>query len=214
MQFILFDYTNNNEVLTDPKIYGPVENYSSDNIVEEIVLNLSPDEEIYLIQGVFKNKKITRLEILTTYGQYVEFGENDKQVLFSWHYYFNLHTFNGFIIGWDNTNITYLTSLCILKDFIDEKQITLTDTKYDSSMLNIDPVYLSQRFGEITKSTSLRDDLINLNIYDGVKQGDVYISEIVCYYNIFINSLEIEYTNKCTMDRFRSAHSCQTSKNI
>ena len=146
------------------------------------------------------------MEIHTTFGQYIEFGEAEKQIVFSWQYYFNLHAFNGFIIGWNNREITYLTSLCILKEYIDEKQIALKDTKYDSSMLNIDPIYLSQRYGEVNKFTSLRDDLMNLDIYEGVKKGDIYISEIVCYYSINISAIEIEYTNKRTSDRLRSTH--------
>jgi hypothetical protein len=178
------------------------------------VLTLSRDEEIYLIQGIYRNKRITRIEIHTTFGQYVEFGEPEKQVIFSWQYFFNLHSFNGFIIGWNNKEITYLASLCILKEFIEEKSIALKDTKYDTSMLNIDPIYLSQRYGDVQKNTSLRDDLIDLNIYEGVKRGDVYISEIVCYYSINISALEIEYTNRRTSDIFRSTHSGLSSNKI
>jgi len=74
-------------------------------------------------------------------------------------------------------------------------------------LLNIDPIYLSQRYGVLFKNTSIRDDLINLNIFESVKRGDIYISEIICYYDKYINSIEIEYTDKYNSDKWRSVHS-------
>lgn len=85
----------------------------STNIIDEIVLNLDCDEEIYLIKGTFKDNKIIKMSIYTSHGQFIEFGSASLEYNFSWEYYFNLKHFDGFIIGWNDKNITYLASLCV-----------------------------------------------------------------------------------------------------
>jgi len=90
---------------------GPVDSYVSENIIDEIVLCLSEYEDIYLVQGLYNSKKITKMSIYTTLGQYIEFGNNrEGDLAFSWQYHFNLNLFDGFIIGWNGKNITYLAS--------------------------------------------------------------------------------------------------------
>ena len=106
IQFILYDYHSNNEIFTDPKVLGPVDSYVSENIIDEIVLSLSENEDIYLVQGLYNSKKITKMSVYTTHGQYIEFGNNrEGDIAFSWQYHFNLNLFDGFV--------TFLASLTV-----------------------------------------------------------------------------------------------------
>jgi len=214
---------------------GPVDTYTAKNHIDEITLTLSPDEEIYLIKGHFESgkstaqgsssnlmnsnfsnsninltlrPKIDKMAIYTTYGQYLEFGKVGAEYNFSWEYYFNLRYFDGFIVGWNETNITYLASLIIEKPptSLDEKSVFLSDTTYESRLYNIDPIFLTPRYGKVDSFTTVEDDLLKYNLYQLAKDGEVYISDISVYYEKYINSFEVEYTNKKTGEKIKSLH--------
>jgi hypothetical protein len=117
IKFNLFNYNDNTEIQTEPKVFGPVDSYHSENIIDEIILTLAQDEEIYLIKGEYNNQRIEKMSIYTTFGQFLEFGQHvtskPGSVPFSWEFHFNLRSFDGFIIGWNDKSLTYLASLVI-----------------------------------------------------------------------------------------------------
>jgi hypothetical protein len=76
----------------------------------------------------------------------------------------------------------------------------------------VEPTYLSPRFGKVDKRIFINDDLISLNIYDSLQNNEYYISEIVCYYDKYINCLEVEYTNLSDNSTLRSSHVGSLSK--
>jgi len=85
----------------------------SQNIIDEITLELDSDEIIYSIKGYFFKDKIRRLLIQTTLGKYIEFGQDLKKFNFQWDYHYNQIIFDGFIIGWNNSNINYLANIYV-----------------------------------------------------------------------------------------------------
>jgi hypothetical protein len=230
-------------IYTDPKIMGPIDTYTAKKHIDDITLTLAPDEEIYLIKGHFDSGKtesgklstqmmnsshnhltsnnnsnlksrIVRMTIYTTYGQYVEFGKSSLDFNFSWEYYFNLRYFDGFIVGWNESNINYLASLIIEKppSTQDDANPYLSDTTYESRLYNIDPIFLTARYGRVDAYTTLEDNLQKFNLLQLAKDGEVYISDISVYYDKFINAIEIEYTNKKTGDKVKSTHVGSESK--
>jgi hypothetical protein len=226
IQFYMQEYKNmilNNHdyILTENQVYGPVDSYITTKVIDEIILNFSPDEEIYLIKGNYNSgdKRIIKLAIYTTFGQYVEFGKKTVEFNFSWEYYFNLRYFDGFIIGWDEKHINYLASLVterssILNKEDNEGNIQLKDTTYETYLLNVEPVYLSDKYGKIDPYTTILDDLEFLRISQSVKDGEIYISEITCYFDKFINCLEIEYTNRRTEEKYKANHTGTESNTL
>ena len=206
-------------IFTEPRIFGPIDfdksTYSSsENIIDEIVLQLSEEEEIYLIKGTYEKEKggkksrITKMAIYTTFGQYVEFGKSTAEFNFTWEYFFNLRFFDGFIIGWNEKNISYLASLVVEKNQAnyDEKNITLTDTTYIRSYF-VEPMYLSPRYGKVDCNTIIVDDLVKLNILNDMKSNNPwFISEICVFYEKTINTIEVEYTNRKSLNKLKSYH--------
>ena len=77
-----------------------------------------------------------------------------------------------------------------------------------------DPMYLSSFCGIINQNSIVEDDLKQLKIFDEVRKKEYYISEITCYFNKFVNSLEIEYTNKITKKKVSVKHAGKISKFI
>ena len=218
-----------NVIYTNPKIFGPsnidtisISNPSSCNIIDEIVLELADDEEIYLIKGLFekgkggKKNQITKMGIYTTFGQFVEFGKSPLEYNFTWEYFFNLRFFDGFIIGWNDRNITYLASLVVekLQANYDEKNIVLTDTTYIRSYF-VEPMYLSPRYGTIDANTFVIDDLTKMKLLNDIQSNDPwYISEIAVYFDKMINCVEVEYTNRKSLVKVKSCHMGNESKEI
>ena len=83
-----------------------------------------------------------KLEIFTTFGQFVQFGNPKIDINFSWEYYYNLQYFDGFKIGWNDNSINYLASLVIENTGdIDEKKVELSDTTYDSRLYVIGKLF-------------------------------------------------------------------------
>jgi hypothetical protein len=117
IKFSLINYNDGTEIHTEPKVFGPVDSYHSENIIDEIVLTLDKDEDIYLIKGEYFDQRVEKMAIYTTYGQFIEFGQHVKtkegSVPYSWEFHFNLRSFDGFIIGWSDYSISYLASLVI-----------------------------------------------------------------------------------------------------
>lgn len=85
------------------------------NIIDEIVLEFEKDEFIYCIKGYYYKDKIRRFAIHTTSGRFAEFGCEIKKFNFQWDYHYNLRIFDGFIIGWNNSNINYLANIYVKK---------------------------------------------------------------------------------------------------
>jgi len=202
---------------------GPVDTYMTTKSIDEIVLNLSPKEEIYMIKGIcesiktngIKSDQIVKLAIYTTFGQYVEFGRSNLDCNFIWEYHFNLRCFDGFLIGWDEKNINYLASLTVEGNPNAElmgKTESLADTTYESRLYIIEPIFLTPRYGKIDCYTVIEDDLYKLNIFQLVKKGEIFLSEIVIYYDKHINSIDVEYTNRKTGEKYKSAHCGTLSK--
>lgn len=71
-----------------------------------------------------------------------------------------------------------------------------------------DPIYLSNYYGSQSSypNTKIEDDLKSLEIFDQVRKKEFFISGINCYYNKYINSLEIEYTNKISKKKLLIKH--------
>jgi len=232
IQFILKNFKLSDEknmdvlIYMEPKILGPIDTYIAKKTIDEITLNIGQDEEIYLIKGYFESIKkysknlnsmnrITKLCVYTTNGQFVEIGKPNQECNFAWEYYFNLKFFDGFIIGWDETSINYLAALTVEKPIpLDEKNIVLSTSAFDNRLINIDPIYLSPRYGRFDSFTTFEDDLIKKNIFQQVKDGDIYISEVTIYYDKSINDIETEYTNKKTKEKFKATHIGTDSKLI
>jgi len=51
--------------------------------------------------------------IITSDGKFTEFGENLKKINFQWDYQINKKNFDGFIIGWNDSNINYLANIYV-----------------------------------------------------------------------------------------------------
>ena len=83
-------------------------------------MELDSDEIIYTIKGYFYKDKIRRLLIQTTSGKYMEFGSDIKKFNFQWDYHYNQKTFDGFIIGWNNSNINYLANIYVNSKLIEK----------------------------------------------------------------------------------------------
>jgi len=83
-------------------------------------MELDSDEIIYTIKGFFYKDKIRRLLIQTTSGKYMEFGSDIKKFNFQWDYHYNQKTFDGFIIGWNNSNINYLANIYVNSKLIEK----------------------------------------------------------------------------------------------
>ena len=75
------------------------------------------DEVIYTIKGYFNKDRIRRLLIQTTSGKYIEFGSDVKKFNFQWDYHYNHKTFDGFIVGWNNSHINYLANIYVINNF-------------------------------------------------------------------------------------------------
>ena len=207
----LINLNDDQFIYTDPKIIGPA-NYVSNKIIDEIILDLSQEEEIYLIKGTFdaskEKQKIIKMSIYTTLGQFIEFGKPSVDINFVWEYYFNLRYFDGFIIGWNEKNINYISSLVVEKQnsSLEEKNIILSDSTYESRLFNVEPIYLTKSYGKTDSYTIVDDDLIKLNLYNLAKEGIIYISEIIIFFDKFINSFDIEYTNRHSGEKFKAIH--------
>ena len=81
--------------------------------MDEIILQIDKEENIYCIKGYYQKDKIKRFAIHTTQGKYSEFGSELKKFNFQWDYYYNQKTFDGFIIGWNDYNINYLANIYV-----------------------------------------------------------------------------------------------------
>jgi hypothetical protein len=195
---------------------GPIDTYTAKRNVDEIVLTLAPEEEVYLVKGNFetfktnsnsKSMKIVKLTIFTTFGQFVDFGDKNLGYNFTWEYFFNLRYFDGFIIGWDETHINYLASLIIEKppNQIDET-IQLNDASKNHKISLIDPIFVTTTYGRFDDTTNVDDDLKKHLIYELAKERVVYISEVNVYYDKYLHSIEVEYTNRRTRDKIKVQH--------
>lgn len=75
-----------------------------------------------------------------------------------------------------------------------------------------DPIYLSAFCGLKKQNSKVEDDLRILKIFDEVGKKEYYISEINCYFNKYVNYLEVEYTNKITKQKMSIKHAGNISK--
>lgn len=202
--------TQDNEeyVYTDPKILGPIETIKTKNLIDEVDLTFGKEEEIYLIRGTYAKNKIIRLGVYTTLGQFMEIGKSNVEYNFQWDYYFNLKYFDGFIIGWDEHNINYLSALIIEKPLLnyDERHITLSDTTNQTRDYNIEPIYLTSWYGKHSHSTKIEDQLTKGRITEPVKDRTIYLSEITVYYDQSISRIDVEYTNRVTEEKTKISH--------
>lgn len=211
MQFILQDKlffgTSENFIYMEPKILGPDDTFKSSKSIDEIILNFSPDEEIYLIKGTYFKHKIIRLGVYTTFGQFAEFGKSNNEYNFQWEYFYNLKYFDGFIIGWDDLNINYLASLIYEKSNLteDERSIQLTDTTYEIK-INTNPIYQTPMYGTIEPNTTIEDDIFKLNIMKQIKENVIHLTEIAIYYSTTIDRIDTEYTNFQSGEKLKVYH--------
>ena len=167
-----------------------------ESVIDEIILNLSPNEYIYQVKGSFDSakNKITKMVVKTTKGQFVDFGNGDK-FDFTWDFYFNQKSFDGFIIGWNKKNINYLASILVDKEIVPEKE-TLTDVTYTQNSLKmINPIYQSQLYGIFNSmNTTYNDPYLNNDIFNLLREGKIYLGEICVYYYNTINKIDILYS--------------------
>lgn len=202
---------------TNPKILGPT-NFSIRDY-DDIELNFAKNEEISMIKLVYKNDAIVKMTIETIFGQYVQFGEeiegdNETQ----WDFYSNDLNFDGFNIGWDENKINYL-EIFVLKErreYVEEqkeKQSKLKNVTNEISIINANPLYLSEIYGTITKETNFNDDLEKFGIFEEIKKGEMYLNEISLYFDgKKITRIDTEYTNKITDIKRRNKHITENHK--
>ena len=101
---------------------------------ETVELYFDIGESMYLIEGEYMNDGITMLNMRTTYGQYITLGTtNKKATMFRWKFNKNYGLFDGFIIGWDERKINYVSPIVIQKRemFPKEDDKELYDISYE-----------------------------------------------------------------------------------
>ena len=98
---------NSYYMYSNPKILG-ISNFLLGE-VDDIELNFAKDEEISLIKVFYVNEAITKMQIETNFGQFIQFGDiEDWDDVVVWEFYSNDALFDGFTIGWDQTKINYI----------------------------------------------------------------------------------------------------------
>jgi hypothetical protein len=220
--FVFKNHLDGTIFFSDPKLMGPIDTYTAKRNVDEIILTLSPEEEVYLVKGNFetcktdsnsKSIRIVKLTIFTTFGQFVDFGEKNLGYNFTWEYFFNLRYFDGFIIGWDETHINYLASLVIERSPNQgDELVQLNDSSRNHKISHIDPLFLTSCYGRVDTTTNVDDDLKKYSLFELAKERLVYISEINVYYDKCLHSIEVEYTNRRTREKIKVQHNGSDSK--
>lgn len=153
----------------------------------------------------------------------MEFGKELKKFNFQWDYHYNQKTFDGFIIGWNNSNINYLANIyvIIINNFLINKlsneeivkeKLALQEEKDETIKFIFDPVYLSSHLGFLNPNSKVEDQISCLAILNEVRRREYFISEITCYYSKYLNYLEVEYTSKLGGKKLRYVNLGKDSK--
>jgi len=201
-------------IYTEPKIFGPEKNFNLDEI-DEIILILGKNEEIFLIEGCMSENKITKMLIQTNSGQFLKFGNEGLPTNFSKDFFKEKKLFDGFKIEYDQEKITYLRILFKIMKEQDEILINhnnIDDNKiplHISSSLStyIKPIYKTEIFGLFTEKTEFIDQIHKFNLINDIKNNSVYISKISLFSdseNKKITRFETEYKNLLTNEIFNA----------
>lgn len=200
----------NTFISTEPEIFGPVNKlkHGENHNIDEIEMTFEKDEEIYSIQGCCENNSIPYLSINTIYGQYVEFGQIGTKHIFHWDFYYNLLLIDSFTIGWDDEKINYfMCTTIVIQSFNEEKKnIALTDIT-ELPINNTEPIYQSEMIGVVNDETSFIDDLHNLDLFNYIREGHVYLHSISVYYEgKRITRIDTEYVNTLANIKIGNSH--------
>ena len=203
---------NSNYMFSNPKILG-ISNFLLGE-VDDIELNFAKDEEISLIKIFSVNDAITKMQIETNFGQFIQFGDiEDWDDVVEWEFFSNDNLFDGFTIGWDQNKINYIEKEDYREQKDDEEEpnkeekIVLRDVTNDINVINANPLYISEIYGKDTKEIDYDDDLEKFGIFKEIKTGEVYLNEISIYYDgKNINRIDTEYTNNVTGLKRRNKH--------
>ena len=155
---------NSNYMFSNPKILG-ISNFLLGE-VDDIELNFAKDEEISLIKIFSVNDAITKMQIETNFGQFIQFGDiEDWDDVVEWEFFSNDNLFDGFTIGWDQNKINYIEKEDYREQKDDEEEpnkeekIVLRDVTNDINVINANPLYISEIYGKETKEIDYDDDL-------------------------------------------------------
>lgn len=178
-----------------PQIVNAYNNKKNKNPIDEIMLSLSENESIYLIQGYYysKTKEIVKMNVYTTKGQFVEFGSSEKPNNFKWEYHYNLKEFNGFIIGWNDSHINYLAGIEQEIEAVKEPKEELRDVTYEQINI-VNPFYQSIIYGTATSETIFEDFFEKSDLLTELRNEKLFLSQIIIGYSNSINMIELEYT--------------------
>lgn len=215
LQLVFYNSSRSLEILTSPRIFGFSETWDN-SIVEEISLNLQPNELIYKILGLFKNDRIEDLEIYTTKGQFVKlrpgFEHSNSQFNFIQEYCHNSKLFDGFIVGWNENNINYIEFLN--RDIIQipveieesiSKKLDATQNYENPNNFKRRLIYKTHSYGLCNQDSIFEDDYKRLFASNN-QNVNIGISSICVYYDKYINCIEAEYQDYSNNDKFKICH--------
>ena len=175
------------------------------DLINEIVLKLDEDEDIYQIKGYYdySSKKLITLSIFTTQGQFVEIGVENTELKnifnFKWFFVYNDSYFNGFIVGWTQSEITYLASLVTNNSNkkIEKEIKDITNEIKPSLIYNENFIEQSKIYGKyIENQTIFYDPYLNdsFDILKNIIENNIRLNKIVISINSNkISKIKLEY---------------------